>query len=71
MTTDTAALPQVTRDPDAACKPRGRPLVLATPSLGTLWFGGWLFTIGFAHLGFWKAVLGLVLWPYFLGVLVR
>lgn len=36
-----------------------------------LWLGGWLFTIGFAHLGFWKAVLALVIWPYFLGGLAR
>ena len=34
---------------------------------GMLWFGGWLFTIGYLHLPFWKAVLGLVVWPYYLG----
>ena len=28
----------------------------------------WLFTIGFLHLGFWKAVLAILLWPYYLGV---
>jgi hypothetical protein len=38
---------------------------------GLLWFGGWLFTLGFAKLGFWKGVLGLVVWPYFLGQLLR
>lgn len=38
-------------------------------ALGFLWFGGWLFTIGFAHLTFWKGVLAVVLWPYYLGVL--
>jgi hypothetical protein len=35
---------------------------------GGLWFAGWLFTVGFAHLGFWQAVLALVIWPYDLGV---
>lgn len=35
---------------------------------GGLWFAGWLFTIGFAHLGFWQAVLALIIWPYDLGV---
>lgn len=36
---------------------------------GTLWFMGWLFTIGLLHLRFfWKGVLALVLWPYDLGV---
>jgi hypothetical protein len=36
-------------------------------SIGSIWFIGWLFTIGYAELSFWKAVLGLVIWPYFLG----
>ena len=34
---------------------------------GMLWFVGWLFTIGFLHLPFWKAILGLFIWPYYLG----
>jgi len=37
-------------------------------SIGMLWFGAWLFTIGFLRLTFWKGVLALLLWPYFLGV---
>jgi hypothetical protein len=37
-------------------------------SIGMLWFGAWLFTIGFLRLAFLKAVLAIVLWPYFLGV---
>jgi len=36
---------------------------------GTLWFFGWLFTIGYLHLTFWKGVLALVLWPYYLGAM--
>ena len=35
--------------------------------IGTVWFAAWLFTIGFLHLSFWKGVLALVLWPYYLG----
>ncbi len=35
---------------------------------GGLWFAGWLFTIGFLHLSFWKGVIALIAWPYFLGV---
>jgi hypothetical protein len=27
---------------------------------GTLWFAGWLFTIGYLHLTFWKGVLALL-----------
>lgn len=37
-------------------------------SLGLLWFGGWLYTVGFLHLTFWKGVLALLLWPYYLGL---
>ena len=36
--------------------------------LGSLWFAGWLFAIGFLHLTFWKGVLAIVLWPYYIGV---
>ena len=35
---------------------------------GTVWAFGWLFTIGYLHLAFWKGVLALLLWPYYLGV---
>lgn len=38
---------------------------------GMLWFGGWLFTIGFAKLVWWKALIGFVVWPYFLGESIR
>lgn len=34
---------------------------------GALWFAAWLFTIGFLELTFWKGVLAVVLWPYYLG----
>jgi hypothetical protein len=36
--------------------------------LGLIWFGGWLFTIGYLDLSFWRGLLALVAWPYFLGV---
>ncbi|MDH3217136.1 MAG: hypothetical protein OEN01_12760 [Candidatus Krumholzibacteria bacterium] len=35
--------------------------------VGPLWAMGWLFTIGFVQLSYGKAVLALVLWPYYLG----
>jgi hypothetical protein len=34
---------------------------------GSFWFVGWLFTLGYVGLPFWKAVLALIIWPYFLG----
>jgi hypothetical protein len=40
----------------------------AQPCLGMVWIGGWLFTVGFLHLAFWRGVLAIVLWPYYLGV---
>jgi hypothetical protein len=48
----------------APCRPqRAHPVY----SLGWLWFVGWLFTMGYVQLSFWKSVLGLVIWPYYLG----
>jgi hypothetical protein len=38
------------------------------PCFGLAWVGAWLFTIGFLHLDFWKGVLAILLWPYYLGV---
>lgn len=38
-------------------------------SLGVLWIAGWLFTIGFLKLAFWKGVLAVIIWPYYLGVM--
>ena len=35
------------------------------------WFAAWLFTIGFLQLGFWKGVLAILVWPYFIGVYVH
>jgi len=37
-------------------------------SMGLVWFMGWLFTIGFLHLGIPKALYAILLWPYYLGV---
>ena len=36
-------------------------------SLGGLWFVGWMFSIGFLHLSFWKGALAFIIWPYYLG----
>jgi hypothetical protein len=38
---------------------------------GVIWFIGWLFTISFANLVWWKIILGLVVWPLFLGQALR
>jgi hypothetical protein len=38
---------------------------------GALWFGGWLFTLGYLQLTFWKGALAIVIWPYFIGTAIR
>ena len=38
---------------------------------GIIWFIGFLFTIGYANLVWWKILLGIIVWPYFLGVAFR
>jgi hypothetical protein len=39
--------------------------------MGIIWFIGCLFTIAFAKLIWWQALLGLIVWPYYLGMAVR
>lgn len=34
---------------------------------GGFWFAGWLFTLGFLKLAFWKGVFAIIVWPYFIG----
>jgi hypothetical protein len=34
---------------------------------GPIWFIGWLFTIGYVNLLWWQIILGIVIWPYYLG----
>jgi hypothetical protein len=39
--------------------------------LGIIWVVGWMFTIAFAKLIWWQALLALLLWPYYLGLAAR
>jgi hypothetical protein len=39
------------------------------PMIGPIWAIGWLFSIGYLHMPFfWKGVLALIIWPYYLGL---
>lgn len=62
-------------DPCGAMSKEGsmasRSKIQADAGIGIFWFIGWLFTMAFAKLIWWQAVLGLLVWPYFLGVAVR
>ena len=55
----------------ADCKTDRARVACAHGLEGSIWLGGWLFTIGYLKLAFWKAVLGLVIWPYLLGTALR
>jgi hypothetical protein len=35
--------------------------------MGPIWIIGWLFTLGFLQLSFWKGLLAILIWPYYLG----
>jgi hypothetical protein len=35
---------------------------------GGVWFAAWLFTVGYLKLSFGWALLGIIVWPYLLGV---
>lgn len=68
MSTQTATFTDASAC-ETGSEKRTKSIVFVSRETGTLWFAGWLFTIGFAGLSFWKGVLALILWPYFLGVL--
>ena len=50
-------------------KHRGNPTAAGVG--GIIWFIGWLFTIAFAKLIWWQIILGIVIWPYYLGLAAR
>ena len=39
-------------------------IVMSTVS----WWTGWLFTLGYAELGFWEGLWAVIVWPFYLGV---
>ena len=43
----------------------------AGASGGVIWFIGFLFTIGFVNMVWWKILLSIIIWPFFLGQAVR
>ena len=49
------------------CKPKSNKGGGAAASCGSFWIAGWMFTLAFVKLSFWKAVLGLIIWPWYLG----
>ena len=55
-------------NPENNFNKRGAGKMKGTGSfMGAFWFAGWLFAIGFANLVWWKIILGIVVWPFYLG----
>jgi hypothetical protein len=52
---------------DGGDRPVSEKVVVRTSDFGIVWIIGWMFAIGFLKLGLWKALLGIIVWPYFLG----
>jgi len=50
---------------------RGSRVIMGSRPEIPVWLVGWLFTIGYLKLTFWKAVFALVIWPYYIGVALR
>ena len=48
-----------------------RTIKVESTLAGSIWFIGWLFTLAYANLIWWQALLGLLFWPYYLGLAVR
>lgn len=46
---------------------KDKKINVTSNSGGIFWVMGWLFTIGFLQLPFWNVVLGIILWPYYIG----
>ena len=38
---------------------------------GAFWTAGWMFTIVFAKLIWWKVLLAILIWPWYLALAVR
>ena len=44
-----------------------KTIIQSQCSFGLFWFAGWLFSLGYLNLGFWKGLFAILLWPYFVG----
>lgn len=74
---DTCTIAVTDHEDAAKTEPKSKDRAPAASSAasssigGMLWFAGWLFTIAFAQLVWWKALLAIIAWPYFLGIELR
>jgi hypothetical protein len=47
------------------------PVIHVDTGFGLIWVIGWMFTLAFAKLIWWQAILGILVWPYYLGLAVK
>jgi hypothetical protein len=64
---------QTTVNEETKMQTESKPRTIKVESglIGGFWFIGWLFTLAFANLDLGRALLGLIVWPYYLGLAVR
>lgn len=48
-----------------------RPVVQVQSGVGLVWLMGFMFTIGYTRADVWHILLGIILWPWQLGVALR
>ena len=48
-----------------------RPVVQVQSGVGLVWLMGYLFTIGYTRPDVWHILLGIILWPWQLGMALR
>jgi hypothetical protein len=48
-----------------------RTIKVESSLAGVIWFIGWLFTISYAQLIWWQAIIAVIIWPYYLGLVLR
>jgi hypothetical protein len=48
-----------------------RPVVRVQSGVGLVWLMGYLFTIGYTRPDWWHILLGILLWPYQLGMALK
>jgi hypothetical protein len=62
------ALTEKTMETDTGAKRPQQIQIQQHTFMGMAWFGAWLFTIGYLHLNFWRSLLAIAVWPYYIGV---
>jgi len=48
-----------------------RPVVQVQSGVGLVWLMGYMFTIGYTRPDIWHILLGIILWPYQLGMALK